>query len=108
MPLNDFRSVFLPYCLRRQEDGRWIVLNREYKPVGFRTSDHVRYEDYPIAVDLKGLTKAKLRKLGAGDDMEVVFLYTDASVPTRSAHAMKEYLEKLRVLAGLRIDPPLR
>ena len=37
MPLGDFRSVFMPYCLRKQKDGRYVVLNREYKPVGFFT-----------------------------------------------------------------------
>jgi hypothetical protein len=41
MPLGDFRSIYLPYCLDKQADGSWLVLNREYKPVGFNTKSHV-------------------------------------------------------------------
>jgi hypothetical protein len=34
MALDDFRAVFLPYCLEKRNGGRYVVLNREYKPVG--------------------------------------------------------------------------
>jgi hypothetical protein len=29
MPLGDFRSVHLPYIIKRQEDGTYVVLNRD-------------------------------------------------------------------------------
>jgi hypothetical protein len=31
MPLGDVRSVHLPYCIQRQSDGTYVVLNREYR-----------------------------------------------------------------------------
>ena len=56
MPLGDFRSVYFPYCIKKQDDGSYIVLNREYKPLGFNSREHFNYEDYPISSKIKGLT----------------------------------------------------
>ncbi len=107
MPLNDFRSICLPYCLQKQPDGTWIVLNREYKPLGFNTNDRVDYGDYPIATKFKGLGPATLDKLDhrgrASDDC--VMLYGDGCVPTHSAENMKVYMKKLEFLAKLEVAP---
>jgi hypothetical protein len=105
MALGDFRAVFLPYCLQKQEDGRYAVLNREYKPVGFFTRDWVKYEEHPVLVKLKGLTKAKAAKLSdkAETDLDSIFLYNDATNPVRSKANMRAYLAKLEILAGLSV-----
>ena len=63
MSLKNFREIFMPYCLVKQGDGSWVVLNRDYKPVGFRTRAHVDYGDYPISVHLKKLTPALLESV---------------------------------------------
>ena len=65
MALQDFRAVFMPYCIERQPDGRYVVLNRAYKPLGFFTSDYIRYSDHPVAVGLR-ITPKTADKLGAG------------------------------------------
>ena len=106
MPLNDFRSIYFPYCLKKQTDGAWVVLNREYKPVGFNTHDFVKYENYPVATKFKGLGPATLDKLdykgcASGD---TVFLYNDGCVPTHNAENMKAYMKKLQLLAKLQVD----
>jgi hypothetical protein len=105
MALGDFRAVFLPYCVERQPDGRYAVLNREYKPVGFHTREHVEYASYPVLVKLKGLTPARAAKIShAGSrDVERIFLYDDGSNPVRSAANMKAYMARLAVLARLEI-----
>lgn len=54
MPLYDFRSVHLPYCLEKQEDGSYVVLNREYAPIGF--TQRKDYNQLPIFVKIKNLT----------------------------------------------------
>jgi len=97
MPLGDFRSVFMPYCLRKQDDGRYVVLNREYKPVGFFTRDFVKYEEHPVAVKLQGIGPATAEKLSwKGDtNTEEIFLYNDGCIPTDGAENMKKYLAKL-------------
>ena len=105
MPLKDIRSVFLPYCVKRQEDGRYAVLNREYKPVGFWTRTHVTYEDHPVLVQIKGLTAARAARISYKGDtnIEVIYLYNDGCVPTESAANMTAYLARLAVLAKLEI-----
>lgn len=49
---TDFSAVFLPYCLQKQSDGQYVVLNRQYKKLGFKTLEHIDYEEYPI-INLK-------------------------------------------------------
>lgn len=105
MSLSDFRSVFMPYCLRKQPDGRYVVLNREYKPVGFFTRDFVKYEEHPVAVHLAGIKATTAAKLSWSGDAnpDEIFLYNDGCVPTDSAENMKKYLAKLQILAKLSI-----
>ena len=106
MALTDVRMVHLPYCLDRLPDGRYVILNREYKPLGFKTRDRVDYGAYPIAVKLKDLTEAKAAKLSheGSENLDRIYLYNDATVPTRSAVHMRSYLERLQVLMSLKIE----
>lgn len=110
MPLADFRAVFLPYCLRKQPDGRYVITNREYKPVGCFTDEFVTYDRYPVAVPLKGITPGLARKLShdGNPDTGEIYLYDDGCIPTRSAAHMDAYLAKLKLLAKLKITPPSR
>ena len=54
MKLANFRWVFLPYCLDEQDDGRWAVLNRDYKPLGMLTGEYVDYDGHSLW--LRGVT----------------------------------------------------
>ncbi|WP_206742744.1 hypothetical protein, partial [Acidithiobacillus ferrooxidans] len=98
-------SVFMPYCLRKQEDGRYVILNREYKPVGFFTNEYVKYEEHPVAVHLEGISPATAAKLSwnGSKDTNSIFLYNDGCIPTDGAENMKKYIAKLQILAILKI-----
>ena len=102
----DFRSVFLPYCLMRQTDGSYVVTNREYKPLGFRTDDFYRYEDFPIAHKIVGMTKSMAAKIDCDhrDNLDVIYLYNDACVPTHKPEYMQDYLKRLALLAKLQVE----
>jgi hypothetical protein len=104
MPSYDFRCIHLPYCIKRLPNGNHIVLNRDYKPIGFRTSAHVDYEAYPIGVKFKRLAAATVAKLSwnGSRDAEAIFLYNDGCVPTTNAKNMERYLERLKLLAKLK------
>jgi len=106
MGLGDFRSVYLPYCIQKQADGSFIVLNREYKPLGFNSIEHFDYKDYPISSKIKGLTAKTIKKLSWNGRMQdnSIFLYNDSSIPTRSKKNMKKYLEKLEILAKYKLS----
>lgn len=106
---TDFRSVFFPYCIEKLKDGTWVVLNRQYKPVGFNTGSYVHYEDFPVSAKLTGIGPGVCRKLSYTGKAEGsrIYLYNDGCVPTRSKENMNAYLEKLSVLAklGLKREP---
>ena|ERR1035437_6183178 len=105
MPLNDFRSVHLPYCIHKTENGKYVVLNREYKPLGFKTGDFIDYKDYPILVEFKGLTPAKIIKISYNGDSDNknIYLYNDGCIPTLSKNDMDNYLKRLELLSKLQL-----
>ncbi|TYT25308.1 hypothetical protein FZO89_02945 [Luteimonas viscosa] len=100
---EEFRRVFLPYCIERVEDHGHVVLNRLYKPLGMRTEEHVDY--VPHAVRLIGLTPGKAAQLSHAhsDSTDRIHLYADASAPTRSPEDWDAYQRKLGLLATLEI-----
>ncbi len=102
MALQDFRAVFMPYCIERQPDGRYVVLNRGYKPLGFFTSDYIRYSDHAVAVGLR-ITPKTAEKLGGWEEQRL-YLYDDATNPLRSKAGVDAYLRKLRILAKAEIS----
>jgi hypothetical protein len=104
--MSDFRAIFLPYCLDKQPDGRYVVLNRKYKPVGFLTKEHIEYPDYPICVKFKGLGEITAAKISFNGDsnMDRIYLYDDGCIPTNSSEYMADYLRRLEILAKLAVD----
>lgn len=103
MPLNNFISVVLPYCLKRLEDGTYVILNREYKPIGFKTREHIEYEDFPITHKIKGITKKTAEKLSwKGDNnLDTIFLYDGTNII--SSIKMNLYLEKIKIISKYKI-----
>lgn len=103
---DELRHTHFPYCLDRQQDGSYVLLNRNYKPVGFMVGNLVRYEDYPVSVKIKGLTPELAAKLDARgrDNLERIYFYNDGCIPTDSAAYMKAYLGRLATLMALPID----
>ena len=56
--MNQVRQQLLPYCLTKVNDdiGGWILLNRQYKPLGWDNKQHAKYEDVPKNARIKKLT----------------------------------------------------
>ncbi|NTW20934.1 MAG: hypothetical protein HEQ12_11375 [Aphanizomenon flos-aquae DEX188] len=106
MSLGDFRAVFLPYCLQKEPDGRYRILNRRYKPVGLTITEFINYEDYPVCVNLKSLGQTTAAKLSwKGDpDTDKIYLYNDGCVPTENSENMQNYLKRLEILAKLKVS----
>lgn len=106
MLFADLRAIILPYCLIRQADGRYVITNREYKPLGFMTEKWVDYAQHPIAYRIKGLTEKKAAQLSARGEAKLdrIYLYNDGCVPTHSKQDMQAYLERLAVLASLKVS----
>ena len=88
---REFSLIFLPYCLQLQPDGRYAVLNR----------------DYPILVEIKGLTPKVAAKLSHNGkpDLDAIYFYDDLSNPKLGAVNLKKYLDRLSILAKLKVVP---
>lgn len=101
--MSELRKQFFPYCIQRLKDGRYILLNRRYKPLGWPGTDWVDYDAHPSAVKIRvsAATAMKLSWKGSGD-AEVIHLYNDGCIPTASAAHMLAYLERLAVLMKLK------
>jgi hypothetical protein len=107
MPLHDIRSVHFPYCIEQQDDGSFILLNREYLPLGF-TTEHVHGKAVaPFRVRIKGLTPrvAALLSFDGKADTGKIYLYNDGCIPTHSAAASKAYFERVVRLMKLKVEP---
>lgn len=105
MSLFDIRSAFLPYCITQVEEGCFVILNREYKPLGQVTRDGADYRKHMVRI--KGLTPAKARKISSRDspDITSICLYDDGCIPTSSAANAEAYFRRLTVLMTLRVFP---
>jgi hypothetical protein len=106
--MRNIRELFLPYCLKKQSNGQYIVLNRAYEPLGFhrkRTSEG-HNETWPnnpappVKLRIRSKTAAKLSHLG-DPDTEVIFLYADACIRTKTH--MNAYMERLELLSKLKV-----
>jgi hypothetical protein len=88
------------------EDDKYIILNREYKPLGFKTMAHVKYEDYPIAIKFKRFTIETIKKISykGSPEKDWIYLYNDGCIPTSNNANMEKYLKRLGLLARLRLE----
>lgn len=95
---NEMRC-WLPYCVHVVTGNAYVLLGRDYKPVGMvQKRDHVDYADFP-QVHLH-ITKQQLRQQVTvyREDGAEGYLY-DASPWTSRKHA-QAYLEHLKKLRG--------
>lgn len=102
--MSEARSFLFPYCIIQLADGRYIVVNRYYKPLGNKTSDWIKYEDDPSVIALK-ITPAIAKKLSwaQSEATDRIYLYADGCIPTDGAVHMKSYLQRLAVLMAVKL-----
>lgn len=103
---QEFRRVFMPYCIQLLKDGRYIVLNRGYKPLGVHDfNTHVDYDTHPSACSMK-ITPATKKKLAITEhpSPDIIYLYNDATIPSKSKRNMDLYSAKLHILSKLNVS----
>jgi len=74
--------------------------------IGFKTKENVKYEDYPISVELKGIGSATAAKLSYKGDSNTdrIYLYHDSCALAERDEHIKSYLERLRILAKINVE----
>jgi hypothetical protein len=88
---------FWPYCLQRRDDGKYVLLNRFYKPVGYIEEDgSAEYETWPIAFELEISPEqvAAMSHNGEANTMRIYF-YAGSCAPWVSAKYRKAYFRRL-------------
>jgi hypothetical protein len=118
--MTDLDNVFfwthMPYCLHRLKDGYWILLNRNYKPIGTGGYKHVDYEKSETKFKFKRVPKKFLLHnfillphcRDEKGEYDMYFFYNDASKPFRTRDATAEYFHKLKVFAEFMIFPVVK
>lgn len=98
----NIRALAMPYCLDLQPCGRYALLNRKYKPVGFSSRSFVYYEEYPVLFNVRITPKrAAAISLRGDPDPRRIILYNDGCIPTANSEAWLFYQAKLAILARL-------
>lgn len=64
------RRMFLPYCIQRRKDGKYVLLNRGYKLLGDTSGHLVDYDVAPGAIEVEPHTLKKLEERFAGMQCE--------------------------------------
>lgn len=103
---ESYRRIFMPYCIIRLESGKWVIVNRHYKPLGsLDQRKWYDYEEYAVHIKWDKRHRRKLADLGGTSESpeDFVALYYDATNPERSEKLMKRYAEKLEILGKLLI-----
>ncbi len=102
--MSEARTFLFPYCLDRLADGRYIALNRNYKPLGIQTGEWVKYEEHPSAMPLKITAKDAEKLSWSGSDaLDRIYLYSDGCVPTDGKDHLAGYQKRLAVLMALQL-----
>lgn len=96
----------MPYCIQQEEEGKYVVVNRDYKPLGFNTEKGVSYEKYPIIHRLKDLKPEIAAQISHKNDPSLtsIYLYGDGSVPTESKENWDNYMKRLELLMQLFVE----
>ncbi len=98
--------IHLPYQLRDLGDGRYILLNRVYKPLGWPSDNFVDYDTHPSAFSCSTAAVRRLRTKGIIDDAG--YLYFDGTSPRLGAKYLRALLDKVAVIARLKITQTRR
>ncbi len=102
--LGDIRAIYFPYCLEKQEDNSWVILNRNYKPIGINTAEFIDYREFPVSATPRSLTTTTLKKLSYdGTAEDKIYLYNDDTNPLASQKNMESYLTKLAILTKIQL-----
>ena len=101
----EFKECFMPYCLQRLKDGRYIVLNRQYKPLGTFSGEWVDYETHPSAckLDIDSKTALSLSCLNSDNLDRIQIWWIDGQGTTGTKADARVYLKRLELLMHLSV-----
>jgi len=104
-----FMVLCFPALLKRQADGRYLILNRDRKPLGtatwFDCGFYQALEAVPVGLPEMTPRLAERLSCFGSNSLDEIFLYISTCNPLRTAANMDAYLKRLRLLARLKACP---
>jgi hypothetical protein len=102
--------VFWPYCAQRIGEDNYVLLGRDYKPVGIITKDWVHYEQHPIVYEVEGLTPDVAAQISfeGSTNVERIYFFDDRSAPWRGEPELKAYEKRLAQFLALLVVRSLK
>jgi hypothetical protein len=100
--------IFLPYGMKKNVNGEWILFNKQENPVGCTSPYTLDSNKLPVRLKIKSLGEIKLRKLSHNENSIVrdskgqicrVYFYQNDSDRLSTV-----YVEKLSILDGLQLN----
>lgn len=97
--------VFMPYCVKALGGGRFIVLNRDYKPLGVPSCVDVDLASHESALPMDITAElARGMSVDQSPDTDCIYLHKGNGAPEGAA--LKAYSERLAVLMQVRVTAP--
>lgn len=109
-----FRHQFLPYLVRRlhaEAPHKYVILNRQYKPLGLPSVSHTPYYDYNLfAVLIPRFVPVTQRAISWDNQTfeeggGCIYLYNDGCLPDRTPEDWAAYAKRLERLNRLHVAP---
>jgi hypothetical protein len=104
--MPSFSHTQLPYCIQKTADGKWLALNRHYKPVGTTSLDWVDYDSHPNRLEIDADSLEEIRQLSplvypdSIVEPEVIYLFVDDTERVEAEDSWSSYSKILRILAA--------
>ena len=100
--MKELIYTHFPYCIKCVGKNEYIVLNRDYKPLGINTwvDD---YSVHPSVIKIR-LTKQQAARLSfdKSDDLECVYLFKSTPELLSDKKEFANYMSRLELLASLK------
>ena len=92
----------LPYCIMHIDNDRYIILNRNYKPLGQTSFDYVDYKKHPSVIHIK-ITEKQAKKLSYDGliKSDCIYFYDNSDTVLRNPQAFNDYVARLKLLATM-------
>ena len=90
LPVGEAPRAYLPYCIKRNAEGYWQILNRDYQEISPSSKK--------LLLRLTEEDARALSNKSLDEGYSSIFLYDDGCVPWRCDANMQMYMKKLSYL----------
>jgi hypothetical protein len=95
-----FLKTHMPYCIQSTREASYVVLNREYKPLGGKSREWYDYLAYDLMLPITEEDARAMSHEGS-PSLKSIHLYKDSFRLLEGEKPMRDYLKRLAVLARL-------